>query len=95
MSATVLWIMCVVIVVSLATWLIAVALADRTPYFRHPAIQRRRGGRVLGGTHTGDGRSVMPRRDAPATEGGDRMDPEQPDASLRTGGKGSGNPLDL
>lgn len=95
MSGTILWVMCIVIVVSLAAWLIAVRLADRTPYFRHPAVERRRGGRVLGGTHIADGRSVMPRRDAPASEGGNRKDDRVPDAAARSGGKGSGNPLDL
>lgn len=83
MSGTVLWIMCVVIVVSLAAWLIAVMLAGRTPYFRHPAVERRRGGRVLGGTHIADGRSVMPRRDAPASEGGS--------AAASGGGGGGGS----
>lgn len=64
MSATGLWIMCVVIVVSLAAWLAAVLLADRSRYFRRRLVEARRG-RVQGGTHVGGGRSVAPRRDAP------------------------------
>jgi hypothetical protein len=66
MSDTVLWIMCAVIVISLAVWLTAVLMADRTPYFRHTSGEHRRGS-VTGGTHTaGGGRSVMPPRDEPA-----------------------------
>ena len=63
MSGTVLWIMCVVIVASLAAWLIMIALANRAPAFRHPHVEPRRG-RVQGGTHVGGGRSVAPHRDA-------------------------------
>jgi hypothetical protein len=63
MSATLIWIMCAVIVVSLASWLVAVAFAQRAPSFRHPHVEPRRG-RVQGGTHVGGGRSVAPRRDA-------------------------------
>lgn len=109
MSGTVLWIMCVAIVVSLAIWLTTVALAQRTPYFRHPDIQPRRGGRVSGGIHTGDGRSVMPPRDEPASVTGLEEDSGVPDTGVpdtgipdtagrdyagRSRGK-SGSPLDL
>ena len=73
MSATLIWIMCAVIVVSLAAWLIAVAFAQRAPSFRHPQIEPRRG-RVQGGTHVGGGRSVAPRRDGEIS----------PDESLET-----------
>ncbi|MGH3170120.1 MAG: hypothetical protein ACRDN0_30080 [Trebonia sp.] len=99
MSGTVLWIMCAVIVVSLAIWLAMVAFADRTPYFRHPDIQRRRGGRVMGGVHTGDGRSVMPPRNEPASETGAKEDTPVPDYAGTDRGKTahgkSGSPLDL
>ncbi len=93
MSGTGLWIMCAVIVLSLAVWLSAIALAQRTPYFRHAHPEARRG-RVQGGTHTGGGRSVAPRRDAPVI-----LDENPEDSTLpgRAGrpGSGSGNPLDL
>ena len=65
MSGAILWIMCAVIVISLAIWLTVVHMADRAPYFRHTSGERRRGS-VMGGTHTaGGGRSVMPPRDEP------------------------------
>lgn len=63
MSATVLWIMCAVIVVALAVWLIMVTIADRNPAFRRSHVEPRRGN-VQGGTHVGGGRSLGPRRDA-------------------------------
>ena len=93
MSATALWIMCAVIVVSLAFWLAMVGLAQRRPYFRNPRPERRRG-RVQGGTHIGGGRSVAPHRDTPVTPGETPDDSTLPDhAGLP--GSGSGNPLDL
>lgn len=92
MSGTALWIMCAVIVLSLAVWLTLVALAARRP--QSPQHANKRYGRVQGGSHTGGGRSVAPRRDQPVVEG------EDPDGSTlkgRTGrpGSGSGSPLDL
>ena len=93
MSATALWIMCAVIVAALAIWLIMVGLAQRRPYFRNPHPERRRG-RVQGGTHTGGGRSVAPRRDAPVTPGETPDDSTLPSHAGRPG-SGSGNPLDL
>jgi hypothetical protein len=92
-STTAIWIMCAVIVVALAVWLVAVLLSDRTPFFRHPQYDRRRG-RVQGGTHTGGGRSVGPRRDAPVIPGENPDDSTLPDHAGRPG-SGSGNPLDL
>ena len=93
MSGTLLWIMCAVIVVSLAAWLIAIALAERTPYFRRPHPEARRG-RVQGGTHAGGGRSVAPHRDSPVIPGENPADSTLPDRAGRPG-SGSGNPLDL
>lgn len=93
MSGTVLGIMCAVIVVALAAWLVMVGLAQRRPWVRRPAIERRRG-RVQGATHTGGGRSVSPSRDAAAVPG---EDPEEPSVSNRPGPTRSepGSPLDL
>lgn len=62
MSATLIWIMCAVIVVTLAGWLVSVLMAARKPAFSKPHMEPRRG-RVQGGTHVGGGRSVAPRRD--------------------------------
>lgn len=96
MSATGLWIMCAVIVIALAVWVATVLLADRRPYVRRPGIERRRG-RVQGGTHTGGGRSVAPRRDAPATPGEDPEGgtlPGQAGYSEPAGRRGT-SPMDL
>ena len=93
MSATAIWIICAVTVAALAVWLTAVALASRTPYFRHPHQERRRG-RVQGGTHTGGGHSVAPRRDAAVIPDENPEDSTLPDHAGRPG-SGSGNPLDL
>jgi hypothetical protein len=79
MSATLLWIMCAVIVLALAAWLVAIALANRNPSFRHPRVEPRRG-QVQGGTHVGGGRSVAPRRDA---EVAPEEDPEKPTVPVR------------
>jgi hypothetical protein len=79
MSATLIWIMCAVIVVALAAWLVAIALANRNPSFRHPHTEPRRG-RVWGGTHQGGGRSVAPRRDAEVVPG---EDPDKPTVPVR------------
>ena len=79
MSATLLWVMCVAIVLALAGWLVAVALAQRKPSFEHPHMEPRRG-RVQGGTHVGAGRSVSPRRDAEVTP---EEDPDEPAVEIR------------
>jgi hypothetical protein len=92
-SATAIWIICAVAVAGLAAWLIAIARAQRTPFFRHPQYDRRRG-RVQGGTHVGGGRSVAPRRDAPVIPDENPDDSTLPDHAGRPG-SGSGNPLDL
>lgn len=89
MSATLLWVMCVVIVLALAGWLVAVALAQRKPSFEQPHIEPRRG-QVQGGTHVGGGRSVSPRRDAEVIPD---ADPDKPTVELRKP-RGT-SPLDL
>ncbi|HZR49928.1 MAG TPA: hypothetical protein VFB06_10455 [Streptosporangiaceae bacterium] len=68
-TVTGIWIMCAVIVVSLAIWLGFVARAARRPGSDNRHVQPMRG-LVQGGEHMGGGRSVMPRRDAPVPEGG-------------------------
>jgi hypothetical protein len=60
---------CVVVVLALAIWLGAVALAARRRYSRNPEREPMRGV-VQGGQHMGGGRSVMPTRDAPVPPGG-------------------------
>jgi hypothetical protein len=87
MSATVIWIMCVVIVLSLAVWLAAVAMAARRPAFQKPRIEPRRG-QVQGGTHVGGGRSVAPHRDAEIVPD---EDPERPTVPVRK----RNSPMDL
>ena len=62
-------VLCVVVVVSLAIWLVTVALAARRPGQEHPKRDPLRG-LVQGGQHVGGGRSVAPTRDAPVPEGG-------------------------
>lgn len=54
------WVMCIVIVVSLVTWLTLVGIAARRPYWKHPHRYRMMGP-VQGGTHLSTGgRSVAP-----------------------------------
>ncbi|HLH84705.1 MAG TPA: hypothetical protein VKV38_15705 [Trebonia sp.] len=90
MSAAALIIMCAVIVVALAIWLVAVMLADRsTPFFRRSRQEPRRG-RVVGGTHVGGGRSVAPRRDAPVVAG---EDPHEPTVTAPLENPGEGEDL--
>jgi hypothetical protein len=89
MSATLIWIICVVAVVLLAIWLVAVARADRNPSSRHSHVEPRRG-RVQGGTHVGGGRSVAPRRDAEITPD---ENPEEPTVPVRKS-RGT-SPMDL
>lgn len=92
-SAAVTLAIVLVVVAGLAVWLVAVALAERTPFFRHPHAERRRG-RVQGATHVGGGRSVAPRRDAPVIPGEHPDDSTLPERAGRPG-SGSGDPLDL
>jgi hypothetical protein len=91
-SVTAIWIICAVIVASLAIWLISVALAARKPYHEHPRGERLRG-RVQGGMHVGGGRSVSPNPEEPVTPGdapeGDTVSPEVADQ------RRSGSPMDL
>jgi hypothetical protein len=89
MSATLLWIMCAAIVLALAGWLAAVLRAERSPAFRHPHVEPRRG-QVQGATHVGGGRSVAPRRDAEVV-----MDenPEEPTVPVRE--ERGTSPMDL
>jgi hypothetical protein len=89
-------VVCVVIVLALAIWLGAVALAARRRYVRNPKRERM-GSVVQGGRHMGGGRSVMPTRDAPVPPGGgDPPTPHQEDAAQagRAAGR-SGSPMDL
>jgi hypothetical protein len=87
MSATLIWIMCTVIVASLAVWLIAIGMAARRPAFKKPRAQPRRG-RVWGGTHVGGGRSVAPRRDGEITPDDS---PDKPTVAVRR----RNSPMDL
>lgn len=87
----------VVIVVSLAVWLISVALAARRPGQEHPKQDQVRG-LVQGGQHVGGGRSVGPTRDAPVPEGGGNPpSTEEQDRAARTGQQPprSSSPMDL
>jgi hypothetical protein len=94
--ATVIVIMCVVIVVSLATWLVALGLAARKPGYKHPRGEQLRG-RVQGGMHVGGGRSVAPHRDETVTpdepHSGDTLAPGT--GEREPARRGSGNPMDL
>jgi len=89
MSATLIWIICVVAVVALAIWLVAIARADRSPSFRRPHVEPRRG-RVQGGTHVGGGRSVAPRRDGEISPD---ESPDEPTVPVRRS-RGT-SPMDL
>ena len=102
-SMTGIWILCVVIVVGLAVWLIMVRHAANHPEQKHRRKEHMRG-LVQGGQHVGGGRSVAPTRDAPVPEGGGAPSPQAPDVedmeneqAGRTPGhtRGSGSPLDL
>jgi len=97
-----IWVLCVVIVVSLAAYLVSVMLAARHPGNENPRRERMRG-LVQGGQHVGGGRSVAPTRDAPVPEGGGNPPtPEEEDAAQagRAAQAGqpvrrSGSPMDL
>jgi hypothetical protein len=62
-SAAGLLIICAVIVLGLATWLVLVFWASKHPFYngRRPGT---RPGDVRGGAFLGEGRAVAPRRDA-------------------------------
>jgi hypothetical protein len=100
MSAAVIWIIVVVCVVGVAVLVAAPLLADRRSSSAKPRVERRRG-RVQGGTHTGGGRSVAPRRDAPVVEGENPEDSSLPEPAgpPGTGSRSArpepGSPLDL
>lgn len=95
-TTTWIWIICVVIVVSLAAWLTTVALAARRPGQERPKQDQIRG-LVQGGQHVGGGRSVAPTRDAPVPEGGGEPPTIEEELAAREGRRppGSGNPMDL
>jgi hypothetical protein len=96
-TAVGIWVMVVVIVVSLATWLVTVALAARRPYSQDSRRERMRG-LVQGGQDVGGGRSVAPTRDAPVPEGGGNPPtPEEEDAAQagNAPARHSGRPMDL
>ncbi len=98
-SATAIWIIIVVVVVALASWLIAVMRAARKPHQEPHGDMLR--GPVQGGTHVGGGRSVAPRRDEEVdpdqVPAGDTVTPELDSTELgpKHARRGSGNPLDL
>jgi hypothetical protein len=96
MSATDIWIMVIVIVLSLATWLLLVARAARRPYYKHPIPTQMPTG-VQGGIHIGDPRSVAPPADETVTpvmpEG--EEEPAESDAASEDERRKSGNPMAL
>lgn len=89
-------IFCVVIVLSLATLLVVVALAARRPGQEHPQREPLRGN-VQGGQHVGGGRSVAPTRDAPVPEGGDNPPSVEEEEAAQAGSQRPrpGGPMDL
>jgi hypothetical protein len=103
-STTAIVAIVVVAVVALAVYLLLVRYAAV-----HPGHKRRRKepmrGVVQGGQHVGGGRSVMPRRDAPASDSGVVPHAEAPDVedaeadeerrSSRGQRPASGSPMDL
>jgi len=73
-SPAAIWTICVVAVVCLAFWLIAIYYADSHPDVRHRRLPVMPGP-VLGGIHMSEGgRSVAPSREAPAARGDLRTD---------------------
>jgi hypothetical protein len=82
------WVMVIVIVVSLAIWLVMVRMAAKKPGSTKPHPGRRLG-QVQGGSHVGGGRSVMPRRDAEVNPD----DPEAPAVPVQE--KRRNSPMDL
>ena len=96
-TTTGIWVLVVVIVVSLAIWLVAVRWAARHPGHKRRHLEHMRG-LVQGGQHVGGGRSVAPRRDASVPEGGGN--PPEPEEQVesdqsRSIRKHSGSPMDL
>ena len=91
---------CVVIVLSLAVWLIMLTRAARHPGQEHPKREPLRG-LVQGGQHVGGGRSVAPTRDAPVPEGGGNPPSVEDEDDARSGSprdrrlRDSGSPVDL
>jgi hypothetical protein len=64
-STAAIWAIVIVVVLCMATWLSAVAIAARRPYWKHSA-KRPMIGPVVGAIHYADGgRSVAPDREAP------------------------------
>ena len=64
-SPAAIWTICVVALGCLAFWLVAIALADKYPFWRHWQAQDMQGP-ALGGIQMAEGaRSVAPSRDAP------------------------------
>jgi hypothetical protein len=84
-----IWVLIVVVVLALGSWLLAVRLAANKPGNTHPHPGRRLG-QVQGGSHVGGGRSVMPRRDAEVIPD---ADPETPAVPVQEERRGS--PMDL
>jgi hypothetical protein len=93
-TTTAIWVICVVVVVSLAVWLTTIALAARRPAQEHPRRDQTRG-LVQGGHHVGGGRSVGPTRDAPVPEGGGEPPSAEEQAANAGRPRRSGNPMDL
>jgi hypothetical protein len=96
-TATGIWAICAVAVVSLTVFLASVLLASRRPGQEHPKPNPLQGV-VQGGQHVGGGRSVAPTRDAPVPEGGGNPPSvEEQDAALQRArhGHNSGSPMDL
>ena len=86
-------VICVVIVASLAVWLLMIRRAARHPGSDNRHVQPMRG-LVQGGEHVGGGRSVMPHRDAEVPEGGGN--PPAPEDMATGDERGrSGSPMDL
>jgi hypothetical protein len=90
----------VVIVLTLAIWLGAMAWADRHPGQEHPKREPLRG-LVQGGQHVGGGRSALPTRDAPVPPGGgnppsvEEEDAGQAGSQQARESRKSGSPMDL
>jgi hypothetical protein len=60
-----LLIICAVIMIGLATWIVLVFWAGKHPRWKHAGHIDRRPGDVRGGAFKASGRAFMPRRDAP------------------------------
>ena len=94
-SPAAIWTICVVALGCLAFWLVAIALADKYPFWRHWQAQDMPGP-ALGGSHMAEGgRSVAPNRDAPAVLGETLDVRAQRDAAPATAGDASTATADL